>query len=158
MLVTEDNDLSATLYRMAIFAASGGGTPCACLRKDDLAHAISVSDCVTDVGQDTGHLRFFGSEDALAGEKHFEEGRPNKCGPNEPAEYGQKQDQRRDEGAEVMQEVSCPAEPAKEGHDGEAIDSGEARTMLSCAMRRVSVSQMAYVDAANVQVGETSGN
>ena len=102
MFVAKDDDLGAAAYCVAIFA-SGGGMACACLGKDDFAHAVAVADCITDVGEDAGHLGLFGGENLLMGKKQLEERHPKDRGSSEAAEYGQKHDQRRDKDAGVMQ-------------------------------------------------------
>ena len=103
MFVAKDDDLGAAGYCVVIFASGGGGMACACLGKDDFAHAVAVADCITDVGEDAGHLGLFGGENLLMGKKQLEERHPMDRGSSEAAEYGQKHDQRRDKDAEVMQ-------------------------------------------------------
>ncbi len=63
----------------------------------------------------------------------------------------------------MVQEISCSAEPAEEGHDGEAIDGGDAGVVMRGAVRGsvrdvagVTVGHVADVEVADVQVGEAA--
>ena len=80
---------------------------------------------VADVGEDAGHLGVFEGEDALARKQHLEENCPEEARSGDAADDRQKKNQRRDEDAEVMQQIACSAKPAEEGSDGEAVDGGE---------------------------------
>jgi hypothetical protein len=155
-LVAYDDDLGSAFDRQSIFAAGGGSATRSGLRKDDLANAVAVADAIADVGQNAGHLSVFGGKDALARKKYLEEDGPKERGSSNTAQYGQQEDQRRYEDAEVVQQIAGSAEPAEEGRDGEAIDGGDAVAAMRGTVRGMAVRRVADMEAADVKVSEAS--
>lgn len=150
--VADDNDFCPAPNSESIFAASSGSTTSSCLREDDFADAVAVTNGVANMREYPCHLRILLRKDALTRKKYLEEDRPQKRGSRDAAERGQKENQRRSKDAKVVQQITCSAKPAQKGCDGEAVDGGDSGAVIRRTVRGV-----ADVEAADVQVSE-AGN
>jgi hypothetical protein len=151
--VANNDNFCSPSDSQTIFAAGRCGPTGSSLREDDFANAATVTNAVTDTREYACHLSILGSKDALAREKHLKEDNPQESGSRDAAEHSQKENQRRTEDTEVVQQITCSAEPAQKGRDGKAVDGGKTRAVM-----RDSGPGMANVEMADVQMGEASDN
>jgi hypothetical protein len=101
-LVADNDNLDSAFNGMAVLATGRRSAASSGLREDDLADAVADPNGAAHLSEDAGHFSVLRCENALAREEHLEEACPKERSSANATEYGQKENQRSDEDAEVV--------------------------------------------------------